>query len=147
MEIVVLALFVVSAIGQLVEDPVRGKECKGVLKLRSAPGHVQEYREDTKDINIKAKIAVLEGCGCFRLYQGTKNNGRSFYVNKNGEHRIHLRKIGSLKKVACPRLAMPGWIVGLIVLGLVTAVGCVVSFVCKRKKNSHEALETNEQVL
>ena len=112
MNVVLLAFFVDSAFGQLVEDPVRGsKECKVVLKLRSATGHVQEFSEDNKDINIKAKVAVLEGCGCFRLYQGKtiKKGGRSFYINRNGEHRITLRKVGSLKRVACSRLAKPGW--------------------------------------
>ena len=90
-------------------------------------------------------MVVLEGCGCYRLHEKTKRRGKSYYVNKIGEHSIPLRKIGSLVKIPCSREAMPVWSVALIVAGLVIVVGVIVVVVFKRKNKTHDTLPTIDQ--
>ena len=76
-------------------------ECKGLVRLISPQGMIQEYSEDKKQIKFKAAQAVLVGCGCFRLFEKKHMLGRSFYVNKFGEHSVPLHRVRSLARVDC----------------------------------------------
>ena len=76
-------------------------ECKGLVRLISPQGMIQEYSEDKKQIKFKAAEAVLVGCGCFRLFEKKNMRGRSFYVNKFSEHSVPLHRVRSLTKVDC----------------------------------------------
>ena len=143
-----MTFFAISAYGQA----IKGKEydigeCKGLIQLISSAGDVEEFKENQLDIDVKATKAILKGCGCYRLYQRKDKRGRSYYVNKIGEHSIPLRKIGSLAKVPCSReaKAMPVWSIALIVTGLVVVVGFIVVLVYKRKTRYHESLPTIDQ--
>eukprot|EP00092_Neocalanus_flemingeri_P031759 GFUD01034499.1.p1 GENE.GFUD01034499.1~~GFUD01034499.1.p1 ORF type:complete len:167 (+),score=26.65 GFUD01034499.1:140-640(+) len=146
--ILICSLLIVSAYGQAIVGQENGKgDCKGLLKLISTAGDVEEYTEDQRDLNVKPAKAILEGCACYRLFERKNKRGRSYYVNKIGEHSIPLKKVGSLAIVPCSREAMPMWSVALIVVGLVIVVGVIVVLIFKRKRRSHESVPTIDQTI
>ena len=74
--------------------------------------------------SLTVQKAVLEGCGdCFRLFEKKNGRGRSYFVNRRGDHTITLGKVRSIRKVACSNMAMPMWAVIIIVLIIVIVVG------------------------
>eukprot|EP00092_Neocalanus_flemingeri_P054919 GFUD01064763.1.p1 GENE.GFUD01064763.1~~GFUD01064763.1.p1 ORF type:complete len:109 (+),score=29.38 GFUD01064763.1:109-435(+) len=105
LQILIWTLLVISAHGESIkgEENDSGEECKGMIKLISSAGHVKEYKEDQEHMHVKASKVVLKGCECYRLYERKENRGRSYFVNKIGEHNIPLKKVGSLAKVPCSR--------------------------------------------
>ena len=82
-------------------------DCQGLVRLISPDGVTQEFRESKKQIKSKATKAVLEGCGCFRLFERKHQRGRSFYVNKIGEQEVPLARVRSLARVNCSNEGFP----------------------------------------
>ena len=78
-------------------------ECRGLVRLVSPCGLPLEYKETKAHINFKAATAVLEGCGCFRLFERKNSKGRSLFINMIGEHSVPLKRVRSIAKVSCPQ--------------------------------------------
>ena len=76
-------------------------ECEGSLSLVSPCGVTLKYQENTPHIRFNAAKAVLEGCGCYRLYERKNYRGKSFAVTERGSHVVTLRKVRSISKVSC----------------------------------------------
>merc|ERR1711936_1514504 len=102
------------------EDTDKG-ECKGSLTLLNSAGDIIEIKEDTAI--TKVEKATVEGCGCYRLYERKNKRGRSYYINKNGEHILPLRTVGSIALAPCSKAALAPWSVALVVAGLVLILG------------------------
>ena len=100
--IVMLTMFCYQIRGKSIVGAKLEDECKGLIRLRSSCGFVQEYREDQRHLNFNAAKAFLEGCGCYRLYERRRHQGKSYTVDKIGEHTILLRRVRSLEKIKCP---------------------------------------------
>ena len=75
--------------------------CSGSIKMVSPSREVAVFRDVEGNINMKASIVSVEGCGCYRLFEKKNYRGRSYHADRMGEHRIHLRKVKSLLKVPC----------------------------------------------
>ena len=82
----------------------RGKsaECKGLVSLISSCGFVQEFKDTEGHLNFNAAKVVLEGCGCFRLFERRGHRGKSYLVNQNGKQNVPLRRVRSMAKIKCP---------------------------------------------
>ena len=70
-----------------------------MLRLVSPEGSVQEYNSSRG--KMKTVKAVLEGCGCYRLYSRHHSRGSSFYVSKRGKQYVPLRVVRSVERVQC----------------------------------------------
>ena len=104
--IMMLIMFCYQINGKSIVGAKNEDECKGLIRLRSSCGFVQEYRKDQRHLNFNAAKAFLEGCGCYRLYERRRHRGKSYTVDKIGEHTILLRRVRSLTKIMCPGDAM-----------------------------------------
>ena len=76
-------------------------QCEGQIKLFTDSGEVRVFREAERKTNLAVNTAVLEGCGCFRLFEKKNFRGRSYQVKNMGEHKIGLRRVRSLFKTTC----------------------------------------------
>ena len=100
--IMMLTTFCYQIHGKSIVGPRNEDECRGLIRLRSSCGFVQEYSGDQRHLNFNAAKAFLEGCGCYRLYERRKHRGKSYTVDKIGDHTIFLRRVRSLEKIKCP---------------------------------------------
>ena len=56
-------------------------------------------------------IILMEGCGCFLLFQGAAKSGRAFLLNKPGQYYYNLHIIGSIfKEVRKTKQDLIGWV-------------------------------------
>ena len=76
-------------------------ECEGSLRLVSPCGVSHKFQDNTPHIRFNAAQAVLEGCGCYRLYERKNYRGRSVAVTEGGTHVITLRKVRSISRISC----------------------------------------------
>jgi hypothetical protein len=97
----------------------------------------------TEDGDIKATIDLVkvDGCRCFTLYSRRGGKGKSFFLGGSGNYsraEVGWSKVKSVWRAPCDRMAMPGWVVMLCVLGIVSCVGLAVFGVWtyKKKKNA-----------
>ena len=76
------------------------KDCNGSVTLYEG----SEETVVTKDEDIKPSIGVekvvVEGCGCFTLYDRKGGRGRSFFLDREGE-RIMKMRVRSVRRVKC----------------------------------------------
>ena len=100
--IMMLTTFCYQIHGKSIVGPRNEDECRGLIRLRSSCGFVQEYSGDQRHLNFNAAKAFLEGCGCYRLYERRRHRGKSYTVDKIGDHTIRLRRVRSLEKIKCP---------------------------------------------
>ena len=121
-------------------------ECAGSLTLHEGE-HWANFTDGILYGSVKVDKAVLVGCGdCFRLFEKKNGRGRSYFVNRSGEHTIPHRKVRSIHKVPCSNMAMPMWVVIIMVLVIVMVVG-VGSVVGVKKYRSYRYDNVNtEQV-
>ena len=77
------------------------RKCEGSLRLVSPCGQSHKYLEKTPHIRFKAAMAVLEGCGCYRLHERKNYRGKSFTLTKHGRHAVTLKKVRSISKISC----------------------------------------------
>ena len=122
-------------------------ECDGSISLHH--GDEKSIFSDGVEVleeSLTVRKAVLEGCGgCFRLFQKKNGRGRSYFVNRMGEHTISLGKVRSIHKVACSNMAMPMWVVIIIVLIIVIVVGVgTVIGVKKFRSNKYDGVQTDQ---
>ena len=70
-------IFSIYAYGKSLEGSENDMgECKGLARLISSCGFVQEYKENQEHSNVKAAKLVLEGCECYRLFESKNNRGK-----------------------------------------------------------------------
>ena len=129
-----------AIVGKANEEP----DCEGSIELIAADGKVMEVTEDQEDISMKAVTAVSRGCGCYRLYEKPERRGRSYLMDKIGEHGIPLRMVGSLATVPCSRGAMAAWSISLIVVGVVSVTGLLIAVMYKRMGDRHQPVGREE---
>jgi hypothetical protein len=117
--------------------------CSGTLTVyEGAEDHQFSTSVESLGVGIMARRVVMEGCGCYILYQGPRRMGRAYFVTRSGEHEINLGRIGSVYKEKC---GMKGhknagvifWVIG-VVLGVVGVVVGGVICVRMRKKKMYE---------
>ena len=107
-----------------------GGGCTGSITLYQGQ-QITEYTEGNDDLkkNMKVDRAVLDSCGdCFKLYEDRNGQGKSYFVDKSGEHIITLRRVRSLHKVPCGNtgpFGMPMWlaITLLVIIAMVVGTG------------------------
>ena len=91
-----------------------------------------------EDIKATLDFVKVEGCGCFTLHSRKGGKGKSFFLGRSGNYtreEIGWSKVRSVLSAPCDRMAMPGWGVMVIVLGIVIIVGIgIVVGVWKYKK-------------
>ena len=100
-------------------------ECVGSITLHTGEKTLK-FTEGVEELeeSVTVEKAVLEGCGdCFRLFKKKNGRGKSYFVNRRGEHTITMGKVRSIRKVSCSNMAMPMWAVIIIVLIIVMVVG------------------------
>ena len=122
-------------------------ECVGSITLHRGEQAVR-FTEGVEELQESMKVdkAVLVGCGdCFRLFEKKNGRGKSYFVNRSGEHNIPLRKVRSLHKVACSNMAMPMWVVIIMVMVIVMVVGVgTVVGVKKYRSNRYNNVNTDQ---
>jgi len=47
---------------------------------------------------------MMEGCGCFLIYEGPHRQGKAYYVTRTGEHNLPFKQIGSVFKEDCSKI-------------------------------------------
>eukprot|EP00092_Neocalanus_flemingeri_P051808 GFUD01060374.1.p1 GENE.GFUD01060374.1~~GFUD01060374.1.p1 ORF type:complete len:110 (-),score=18.18 GFUD01060374.1:275-604(-) len=100
--LLIFVLFISSGTGQMIVGADMTTEfCNGSIKLYSAFGEVAVFTEVQSKMMIKAHTALVEGCGCYRLYERKNYRGRSYHANRREEHHIGLRRVKSLALVPC----------------------------------------------
>ena len=87
--------------GKSLEGRGRNSECEGSLRLVSPCGLAHKYKGNTPHIGFNAAMAVLKGCGCYRLHERRNYRGKSFTVTKHGRHVVTLKKVRSISKITC----------------------------------------------
>ena len=79
-----------------------GEDCSGTLVVWDNTG---AHQYDTTVENIEGGIiserVVMEGCGCYMLYQGARRMGRVYYITRSGEHLLPFSRIGSIYRENC----------------------------------------------
>ena len=86
-------------------------ECVGSITLHTGE-HTIKFTDGVEELeeSMTVEKAVLEGCGdCFRLFKKKNGRGKSYFVNRRGEHTITMGKVRSIRKVSCSNMAMPMW--------------------------------------
>ena len=121
-------------------------ECAGSITLHHGDQEVK-ITEGVEELekSLVVEKAVLVGCGdCFRLFEKKNGRGRSYFVNRSGEHTVPLRKVRSVRKIPCSNQAMPMWAVIIIVLVMVmvVAVGTVVGV--RKCRNRYDNVSTGQ---
>ena len=117
-----------SSYGEVVGDGgVRGEgECANSVTLYQGEEMIR-ITEEVRELEESMKVdrAVMVGCGgCYRLYEKKNGRGKSYFVNKNGEHSsLTIRKVRSVLRVSCGNMAMPMWVVILVVVLVLVVVG------------------------
>ena len=81
--------------------PLHYNKCVGSISLVTVHGDVYKFNESQEKVNIKATKAVLEGCGCYRLFERRKYKGRSYQVTRGGEQDIYIKKVRSVARTRC----------------------------------------------
>ena len=123
-------------------------ECAGSITLHQGEQAVR-FTEGVEEMEESMMVdrAVMVGCGdCFRLFDKKNGRGKSYFVNRSGEHNIPLRKVRSLHKVACSNMAMPMWVVIIMVLVIVMVVGVGTVVGVKKYRNCRYNNVTTDQV-
>jgi hypothetical protein len=98
----VWTILFIPIFGSFVNGKGKSGECKGLVRLISSCGFVQEFKDTEKHLNFNANKLVLEGCGCFRLFERRGHRGKSYLVNQNGKQKVPLRRVRSMAKIKCP---------------------------------------------
>ena len=117
-----------ASYGELIGDGgVRGEgKCASSVTLYKGEEMIK-ITEEVRELEESMKVdrAVMVGCGgCFRLYEKKNGRGKSYFVNKNGEHSsLNIRKVRSVHRVSCGNMAMPMWVVILVVVVVLVVVG------------------------
>ena len=123
--------------GSVVDSGGKDSECEGSLTL-SGEGRKVVVTGD-EEIKIDIDKVEVEGCKCFTLYSKKNGKGKSYFVgNWQTEHfakDIGWSGIRSVRRAACESMAMPMWIVIVIVLAVVLVIGALVLFGFKKYRN------------
>ena len=112
--------------------------CDGVLTLTTVGGEVVEVREMLEELDMEEVTAVVEGCGCYKLYEEQYQGGKSFVVDRMGSYSIPLAHVGSVALVSCSREAMAPWSLALVVVGVISVTGMLVAVIYKRMGDKHQ---------
>ena len=80
--------------------------CFGSITLYDADSKPSNFPSsmDSIDEGLSGSMAKLEGCGCYRLYEGSCRRGRSVFVTKRGSQKIGLEVVRSLFKEDCSEI-------------------------------------------
>jgi hypothetical protein len=71
------------------------------------------FTGDQHSVRVRgAGQVVVEGCGCYLLYQGRKRQGSSQTLGRSGEHKVQLKKVRSIYTVDCRELEPPQLVTG-----------------------------------
>ena len=122
-------------------------QCSGTLRVHEGTeDHKFNTSAESLGAGIKTKRVVMEGCGCYILYQGPRRTGRAYFVNKRGQHEIKLGRIRSVYKQECRQenkknAALTYWVIG-IVLAAVLVVGIGLVCVKKRREKMYAEVRT-----
>eukprot|EP00090_Calanus_glacialis_P018359 TRINITY_DN28483_c0_g1_i1.p1 TRINITY_DN28483_c0_g1~~TRINITY_DN28483_c0_g1_i1.p1 ORF type:complete len:152 (-),score=54.11 TRINITY_DN28483_c0_g1_i1:65-520(-) len=123
-------------------------ECAGSITLHQGEQAVR-FTEGVEEMEESMMVdrAVMVGCGdCFRLFEKKNGRGRSYFVNRSGEHTIPLRKVRSIHKVPCSNMAMPMWVVIIMVLVMMMVVGMGTMVGVKKYRNCRYNNVTTDEV-
>ena len=74
--------------------------CKGSLVLGVPTGVIVLQGYETRSVP-GVNWAVLQGCGCYRLFNRKNFRGRSYLADKEGLHTVDFNRIKSVQKVTC----------------------------------------------
>ena len=112
--------------------------CNGSVTIYDGSNKTEVTEEG--DIKATLDLVKVEGCGCFTLYSRRGGMGKSFFIGGSGNYSradIGWSKVRSVQRTPCDRMAMSGWVVMLIVLGIVICVGLAVLGLWKYRKNKN----------
>ena len=141
-------LFLSFSSAAVVSTSLSSGECAGSISLHQGEQAVR-FTEGVEELEERLMVdrAVLVGCGvCVRLYKKKNGRGRSYFVNRSGEHKIPLSKVRSIHKVACSNMAMPMWVVIITVMVTVMVVGLGTVLGFKKYRSSRYDNVSTEQV-
>ena len=80
----------------------------------------------------------MEGCECFILYEEDDAEGTRIYLDTPGQmEKVSLKMVRRVLKEDCIREAMAGWVIMLIVAGVVSGTGAFIAVAYKRMRLVH----------
>ena len=94
-------LFTPLTLGLVITGPSHPPLCRGSIKLLTQAGQVAVVREVERSVKIVVTRAVVEGCGCYQLFERRNYRGRTYHARRTGEHQVGLRKVKSVRKIPC----------------------------------------------
>ena len=77
--------------------------CDGSVTLYEG-SKVIVVTEDEDNVRITVDKVRLEGCGCFRLHSRPRGRGRSYLLDRTGEHTVEdigWSRVRSVRRVEC----------------------------------------------
>ena len=138
MRALLLFVLLLRVQANLIDTETNQAECEGSVILYE--GDEETVVSDYINVAVKVDRVVLQGCGCFILNSRKNGKGKSYFLKRKGEHtaeEIGWNKVKSVRRVACQSLAMPVWVIILIVVMLVL-ITAMLAIYCFKKFHNHE---------
>ena len=88
---------------QVFEDQRIRADCRGTLTFRNGSG-LTNVNESQLNIKIMSTTVLLNGCGCFRLFEKRNGKGKSQLIKRHGWQRIVIKTIQSITKIKCDNI-------------------------------------------
>ena len=82
------------------EDQRIRADCRGTLTFRNGSGLIN-VNESQLNIEIISRRVILNGCGCFRLFEKRNWKGKSQLIKSHGWQRIVIKTVKSITKIKC----------------------------------------------
>ena len=114
-------------------------DCSGTLVVHgNSDVHKFTTSVETLGSGILAGRVVMEGCGCYILYQGPRRMGRAHFISRSGDHTISFGRIGSVYREECGNKGHRNANTSMMVIGL--ALGLIFfavgGWVCVRRRRN-----------
>jgi hypothetical protein len=88
---------------QVFEDQRSRSDCRGTLTFRNGSGLIN-VNESQLNIEIISRRVILNGCGCFRLFEKRNGKGKSQLIKRHGWQKIVIKTIKSITKIKCYKI-------------------------------------------
>ena len=120
---ILLLILTQGGSGHFIDVGWNDTQCVGAVTIYE--GSNETVVTESSDVKATLDLVMMEGCGCFTIHSKRGGRGKSFFMGRNGNYSlddIGWSKVRSVQSVPCDRMAMPGWVVIIIVVGIITMV-------------------------
>ena len=88
---------------QVFEDQRIRSDCRGTLTFQNSSGIINVNKSQL-NIEIMSTTVLLNGCGCFRLYEKINGIGKSQLIKMQGWQKIVIKTVKSITKIMCDKI-------------------------------------------